>query len=71
MRAKFDIKAGKTRAVFSDADRKALGKAIEVLTNLQVCEQVDMDLTEMAIETARELGTVSKAYPAEPAKGNP
>ncbi len=67
MRAKFDKSHGKTRAELSGADRKVLGRAIEVLTNLQVCEQVDSEIGGCCNNGISELECILAAYP-EPSR---
>lgn len=64
MRAKYDMLKQKTRAELTCTDRRALGKAIEVLTNLQVCEQIDVKVVTMAEAIADELGAILASYPA-------
>ncbi len=63
MRAKFDKSHGKTRAELSGADRKVLGRAVEVLTNLQVCEQVDAEAPHLAAGAITYLQDIGTAYP--------
>jgi hypothetical protein len=65
MRAKFDEKVQKTRAVLTGTDRRALGRAIEVLVNLQVCEKVNEVLAGLAKEAAGSLGSLLGKYPVE------
>lgn len=65
MRAKFDEKAQKTRAELTGTDRRALAKAIEVLTNLRVCEQVAEDMISVANETTTRIARILAHYPVK------
>ncbi len=62
MRAKFDEKAGKTRAKLTGTDQRALAKALEVLTNLRVCEQVDQPVIVVAGTTAGAICDILDHY---------
>lgn len=65
MRAKYDMLKQKTYAELTCTDRRSLGKAIEVLTNLQVCEQIDGEVLTIAESTADGLGVILDVYPAK------
>jgi hypothetical protein len=65
MRAKIDMKHGKTRAELTPSDRNLLGRAVELLVNLRVCEQVDAEVVAAADIAEDNLANVLAAYPAE------
>lgn len=65
MRARYDMLQQRTRAELTGADRKKLGGAIEVLTNLKVCEQVDGEIGGCCNDGISELECILAAYPVK------